>query len=52
MSVPESVRFPTLAETAAGELHAPVVRAPDHEGAAIVVSHPMIGVKASTTGYA
>ncbi|KAE8160611.1 Alpha/Beta hydrolase protein [Aspergillus tamarii] len=53
MSSPTEVLFPSFQLKICGELHAPVDGSPDRKGAAVVVSHPMTGVKEQTsTDYA
>ncbi|KAI9924266.1 hypothetical protein MW887_007216 [Aspergillus wentii] len=53
MSAPTSVTFPSFALTISGDLYAPTAGSPDRKGAAVVVSHPMTGVKEQTsTDYA
>ncbi|UKZ66430.1 uncharacterized protein TrAtP1_007604 [Trichoderma atroviride] len=48
MSFPIEVTFPSFTLTISGELHQPAIGSPDLKGAAIVVSHPMTGVKGQT----
>ncbi|KAL4897495.1 Alpha/Beta hydrolase protein [Aspergillus ambiguus] len=53
MAASTKVQFPSFQLTVAGELHAPAAGAPDRKGAAVVISHPMTGVKEQTsTDYA
>lgn len=53
MSSPTEVSFPSFHLKICGELHAPANDSPDRKGAAVVVSHPMTGVKEQTpTDYA
>ncbi|KAE8371907.1 Alpha/Beta hydrolase protein [Aspergillus bertholletiae] len=53
MSSPAKVFYPSFQLNICGELHAPAAGAPDRKGAAVVVSHPMTGVKEQTsTDYA
>lgn len=50
---PTKVSFPSFMLKICGELHAPAAGSPDRKGAAVVVSHPMTGVKEQTsTDYA
>ncbi|KAB8075574.1 Alpha/Beta hydrolase protein [Aspergillus leporis] len=49
MSSPTKVQFPSFNLTISGELHAPANGSPDRKGAAIVISHPMTGVKEQTS---
>ncbi|KNG87083.1 X-Pro dipeptidyl-peptidase (S15 family) protein [Aspergillus nomiae NRRL 13137] len=48
MSAPTKVTFPSFMLQISGELYAPVSGAPDRNGAAVVISHPMTGVKEQT----
>ncbi|KAJ9299779.1 hypothetical protein DTO271G3_2663 [Paecilomyces variotii] len=48
MSAPTKVTFPSFMLQICGELYAPVADAPDRKGAAVVISHPMTGVKEQT----
>lgn len=53
MTAPAKVQFPAFALKIAGEIFAPGSGSPDRKGAAVVVSHPMTGVKEQTsTTYA
>ncbi|UNI16369.1 hypothetical protein JDV02_002805 [Purpureocillium takamizusanense] len=53
MSSPTKIHFPSFGLKICGELHAPARGSPDRKGAAVVVSHPMTGVKEQTsTDYA
>ncbi|EXA31481.1 hypothetical protein FOVG_17258 [Fusarium oxysporum f. sp. pisi HDV247] len=45
MSSPTKVSFPSFELKIAGELYAPTDGSPNRRGAAVVVSHPMTGVK-------
>lgn len=49
MSAPTKVTFPSFMLQIAGELYVPTAGSPDRKGAAIVVSHPMTGVKEQTS---
>lgn len=49
MTAPTKVQFPSFQLTIAGELHAPAPGAPDRKGSAVVISHPMTGVKEQTS---
>ncbi|KAF7589651.1 hypothetical protein BBP40_003985 [Aspergillus hancockii] len=49
MSSPTQVQFPSFRLTIAAELHSPVAGSPDRKGAAVVISHPMTGVKEQTS---
>lgn len=49
MSAPTKVTFPSFMLQISGELYAPVADSPDRKGAAVVVSHPMTGVKEQTS---
>ncbi|OAA42951.1 dienelactone hydrolase domain protein [Beauveria brongniartii RCEF 3172] len=49
MSTPTKFTFPSFMLTISAELYAPVYGSPDRKGAAIVVSHPMTGVKEQTS---
>ncbi|KAL4805216.1 alpha/beta-hydrolase [Aspergillus unguis] len=48
MSAPTKVTFPSFMLQICGELYAPVAGSPDRHGAAVVISHPMTGVKEQT----
>ncbi|KAJ5099273.1 hypothetical protein N7532_006274 [Penicillium argentinense] len=48
MSAPMKVTFPSFMLQISGELYAPVAGAPHRNGAAVVISHPMTGVKEQT----
>ncbi|KAM3504497.1 hypothetical protein MY11210_008329 [Beauveria gryllotalpidicola] len=48
MSTPTKLTFSSFMLTISAELYAPVDGSPDRKGAAIVVSHPMTGVKEQT----
>lgn len=48
MSLPTKVSFPSFELKIIGELYAPADGSPDRQGAAVVVSHPMTGVKEQT----
>lgn len=53
MTTPTKVTFPAFACTIAGELYEPAHGSADRKGAAVVISHPMTGVKEQTsTDYA
>lgn len=45
MPSPTKVQFPAFMLRISGELYAPTPGSPDRKGAAVVVSHPMTGVK-------
>ncbi|CEJ60252.1 hypothetical protein PMG11_08833 [Penicillium brasilianum] len=49
MSAPVKVTFPSFMLQISGELYAPLAGAPDRKGAAVVISHPMTGVKEQTS---
>lgn len=49
MSGPTKVHFPAFDCTIAGELYKPADGSTDRKGAAIVISHPMTGVKEQTS---
>ena len=49
MAAPTKVTFPSLSLTIAGHLYSPADGSPDRQGAAIVISHPMMGVKEQTS---
>ncbi|KAJ5087546.1 hypothetical protein N7456_011162 [Penicillium angulare] len=49
MSPPTKVTFPSFLLQVSGELYAPVAGSPDRKGAAVVISHPMTGVKEQTS---
>ncbi|KAJ5173526.1 uncharacterized protein N7500_001457 [Penicillium coprophilum] len=49
MSPPTKVIFPSFMLQISGELYAPVAGSPDRKGAAVVISHPMTGVKEQTS---
>ena len=49
MISPKKVHFPSLILNICGELYAPVEGSPDRNGADVVVSHPMTGVKEHTS---
>lgn len=49
MSAPTKVTFPSFLLQVCGELYAPVAGSPDRKGAAVVISHPMTGVKEQTS---
>ncbi|KAM3447414.1 hypothetical protein MY3296_008765 [Beauveria thailandica] len=49
MSTPTKLTFPSFMLTISAELYAPADGSPDRKGAAIVVSHPMTGVKEQTS---
>lgn len=49
MSTPSKVTFPSFMLTIRAELYAPANGSPDRKGAAVVVSHPMTGVKEQTS---
>lgn len=48
-SAPTKVHFPAFMLKISGELYTPVPGSPDRNGAAVVVSHPMTGVKEQTS---
>lgn len=48
MAAPTKVSFPSFTLTISGELYEPAKDAPNRLGAAVVVSHPMTGVKEQT----
>ncbi|EGX45666.1 hypothetical protein AOL_s00169g272 [Orbilia oligospora ATCC 24927] len=48
MSSPIKVSFPSFMLTISGELYGPAEGSPNRKGAAVVVSHPMTGVKEQT----
>lgn len=48
MSTPTKVTFPAFMLTISGELYAPADGSTDRKGAAVVISHPMTGVKEQT----
>ncbi|KAJ6035835.1 X-Pro dipeptidyl-peptidase (S15 family) protein [Penicillium herquei] len=49
MSSPTKVTFLSFMLQISGEIYAPVPGAPDRKGAAVVISHPMTGVKEQTS---
>ncbi|GES57732.1 X-Pro dipeptidyl-peptidase (S15 family) protein [Aspergillus terreus] len=49
MTAPTKVQFPSFQLTIAGELHAPAPGAPARKGSAVIISHPMTGVKEQTS---
>ncbi|KAE8372616.1 alpha/beta-hydrolase [Aspergillus bertholletiae] len=49
MSAPTKVTFPSFMLQISGELYAPVAGSPNRNGAAVVISHPMTGVKEQTS---
>ncbi|CAK7236345.1 hypothetical protein SEUCBS140593_009589 [Sporothrix eucalyptigena] len=49
MSTPTKVTFPSFMLTISGELYAPAPGSPNRKNAAIVISHPMTGVKEQTS---
>ncbi|KAK0763228.1 hypothetical protein N5P37_004214 [Trichoderma harzianum] len=49
MSSPIKIKFPSFMLTISGELYKPADGSPNRKGAAIVVSHPMTGVKEQTS---
>lgn len=49
MLSPSKVYFPSFSLRICGELYAPAEGSPDRKGAAVVVSHPMTGVKEQTS---
>uniref|UniRef100_A0A0B7JV95 AB hydrolase-1 domain-containing protein n=1 Tax=Bionectria ochroleuca TaxID=29856 RepID=A0A0B7JV95_BIOOC len=49
MAAPTKVQFKAGQLTIAAELHAPAEGSPNRKGAAVVVSHPMTGVKEQTS---
>jgi fermentation-respiration switch protein FrsA (DUF1100 family) len=49
MASPEKVFFPAFACKIAGELYEPAAGSPDRKRAAVVISHPMTGVKEQTS---
>jgi fermentation-respiration switch protein FrsA (DUF1100 family) len=49
MSAPSKVTFPSFMLQISGELYIPQPGSPDRNGAAIVISHPMTGVKEQTS---
>ena len=49
MSTPTKVTFPSFMLQISGELYAPAAGAPNRKGAAVVISHPMTGVKEQTS---
>ncbi|KAI1840263.1 hypothetical protein JX266_013544 [Neoarthrinium moseri] len=48
MAAPIKVTFPSFMLQISGELYAPAADSPDRKGAAVVISHPMTGVKEQT----
>jgi fermentation-respiration switch protein FrsA (DUF1100 family) len=48
MSARTKATFPSFMLQISGELYAPVANSPDRKGAAVVISHPMTGVKEQT----
>ncbi|KAI1829018.1 hypothetical protein DTO027I6_10064 [Penicillium roqueforti] len=49
MSVPRKVTFPSFMLQVSGVLYTPIADYPDRKGAAVVVSHPITGVKEQTS---
>ncbi|PHH72333.1 hypothetical protein CDD82_6034 [Ophiocordyceps australis] len=49
MSSPTKAQFQSAGLTIAAELHSPDKGSPDRKGAAVIVSHPMTGVKEQTS---
>lgn len=49
MTTPRKVRFPSFMLDIAGELYSPDTGSEDRKGAAVVISHPMTGVKEQTS---
>ena len=49
MTTPTKVSFPSFSLTISAELYAPTAGSADCKGAAVVVSHPMTGVKEQTS---
>jgi fermentation-respiration switch protein FrsA (DUF1100 family) len=49
MSVPRKVTFPSFMLQVSGVLYTPIADYPDRKGAAVVISHPMTGVKEQTS---
>ncbi|KIX97489.1 uncharacterized protein Z520_06941 [Fonsecaea multimorphosa CBS 102226] len=48
MTAPKKVHFPSFMLDIAGELYSPAPASEDRKGAAVVISHPMTGVKEQT----
>lgn len=49
MASPSKVQFPSSLLKVSGELFSPAPGAPDRKGAAVVIAHPMTGVKEQTS---
>ncbi|GJN68175.1 X-pro dipeptidyl-peptidase (S15 family) protein [Purpureocillium lilacinum] len=49
MSSPTKIHFPSFELQISGELYSPAQGSPDRKGAAVVVSHPMTGIKEQTS---